>query len=76
LVFGDDGVWTAMNKGDGTFYPAQYILADFGYNQAWRVERHPRYLVDLDGDGSPISLALGDAGVYVAMNKGMALFTR
>ena len=74
IGFGDDGVWTAMNKGDGTFYPAQYILADFGYNQAWRVEKHPRYLVDLDGDGKPDIIGFGDAGVYVAMNKGDGTF--
>jgi phospholipase C len=74
IGFGDDGVWTAMNKGDGTFYPAQYILADFGYNQGWRVERHPRYLVDLDGDGKPDIIGFGDAGVYVALNKGDGTF--
>jgi hypothetical protein len=74
IGFGDAGVWTAMNKGDGTFYPAQYILADFGYNQAWRVEKHPRYLVDLDGDGKPDIIGFGDAGVYVAMNKGDGTF--
>jgi len=74
IGFGDDGVWTAMNKGDGTFYPAQYILADFGVNQGWRVDRHPRYLVDLDGDGKPDIIGFFDAGVYVAMNKGDGTF--
>lgn len=74
IGFGNDGVWTAMNKGDGSFYPAQYIIADFGYNQGWRVERHPRYLVDLDGDGKPDIIGFGDAGVYVALNKGDGTF--
>lgn len=74
IGFGAAGVWTAMNKGDGTFYPAQYILADFGFNQGWRVEKHPRYLVDLDGDGTPDIIGFGDAGVYVAMNKGDGTF--
>ena len=74
IGFGNDGVWTAMNKGDGTFYPAQYILADFGVNQGWRVEKHLRYLADLDGDGKPEIIGIGDAGVYVAMNKGDGTF--
>ncbi len=74
IGFGDDGVWTAMNKGDGTFNPAQLVIEDFGYNQAWRVEKHPRYVVDLNGDGKPDIIGFGDAGVYVAMNKGDGTF--
>ena len=74
IGFGNDGVWTAMNKGDGTFYPAQYILADFGVNQGWRVDKHLRFLADLDGDGKPEIIGIGDEGVYVAMNKGDGTF--
>lgn len=75
IGFGDDGVWTAMNKGDGTFYPSTFILADFGYNQGWRVEKHPRYVVDLNGDGKSDIIGFGDAGVYVAMNNGDGTFS-
>jgi hypothetical protein len=28
--FGDDGVWVAPNRGDGTFAPATFVLNDFG----------------------------------------------
>ena len=28
--FGDAGVWTAINNGDGAFQPAAFVLADFG----------------------------------------------
>src|ERR1039458_10143312 len=32
LGFGDAGVWTAVNNGDGTFQPAQFVIGDLGYN--------------------------------------------
>lgn len=30
--FGNAGVWTALNKGDGTFNAPTFVLAAFGYN--------------------------------------------
>jgi hypothetical protein len=49
----DDGVYTALNNGDGTFAPAQPGLEDeLGFNQAWRVDLNPRVLADLRPDGS------------------------
>jgi phospholipase C len=30
IGFGDDGVWTSLGNGNGTFQPAQFVLADFG----------------------------------------------
>ena len=47
IGFGDDGVWTALGNGDGTFQPSQYVLKNFGYNQAWRVEKHPRFVANV-----------------------------
>jgi FG-GAP-like repeat len=34
--FGDAGVWTALSTGDGGFDPEKFVLANFGFNQAWR----------------------------------------
>ena len=31
--FGDDGVWVALAKGDGTFRDARRVVTDLGYNQ-------------------------------------------
>ncbi len=73
--FGDAGVWTALSNGDGSFQPAQFVLADLGYDQGWRVEKHPRLLADLTGDGKADIVGFGDAGVYVALSNGDGSFT-
>ena len=74
IGFGDDGVWMALNNGDGTFGPARFVLANFGYNQGWRVQAHPRFLADLTGDGRADIVGFGNAGVYVALNNGDGTF--
>src|SRR5215510_14305431 len=73
--FGDAGVYVALSNGDGTFQAPRFVLEDFGYDQGWRVERHPRFLADLTGDGRADIVGFGDAGVYVALNNGDGTFT-
>ena len=73
--FGNAGVYVALNKGDGTFYAPQRVVNNFGYNAGgWRVDRHPRFLADLTGDGRADIVGFGNAGVYVALNKGDGTF--
>jgi hypothetical protein len=72
--FGDDGVWTALNKGDGSFGEARFVLANLGFNQGWRVDQHPRFLADLTGDGRADIVGFGNDGVWVALNSGDGTF--
>ncbi len=74
LGFGDDGVWVALGNGDGSFGPAQFVLAELGFNQGWRVADHPRFLADLTGDGRPDIVGFGMDGVWVALNNGAGAF--
>ncbi len=76
VCFGDDGVYTALSNGDGTFQPPQFVLADFGYNQGWRVDKHVRVLADVTASGRADIVAFGDDGVYVALSNGDGTFTR
>jgi hypothetical protein len=73
--FGDAGMYVAMNDGDGNFGQAVLALNTFGYVAGgWRVERHPRMLAELNGDGALDVVGFGNAGVYVALNMGNGTF--
>jgi len=50
IGFGDAGVYVP-GQWRRYFSAAEFVLDNFGYNQAWRVEKHPRYVVDLNGNG-------------------------
>ena len=48
---------------------------DFGYDAGgWRVDRHPRFLADLTGDGRADIVGFGDDGVWVALSNGDGTF--
>ncbi len=73
--FGDTGVWTALSNGDGTFQPPRVVLADFCLQAGgWRVDRHPRFLADITGDGKADIVGFGDAGVWTARSNGDGSF--
>ena len=74
IGFGDDGVWTALGDGNGGFAAARFVIQNLGVNQGWTVANHPRFLADVNGDGLPDIVAFGDAGVWVALNKGDGTF--
>ncbi|MCJ8504546.1 VCBS repeat-containing protein [Kocuria flava] len=64
--FGDAGVWVGYGRADGTFAAPALAVRDFGWNQGWRVDRHPRHVADVDGDGRDDLVGFGDAGVVVS----------
>ncbi|MFF0887114.1 FG-GAP-like repeat-containing protein [Streptomyces sp. NPDC003456] len=77
--FGDEGVWVSHNRGDGRFEQAQLVCRGFGYHDdagGWRVDRHPRFLTDITGDGRVDIVGFGGPGVYVARNLHRRFETR
>jgi len=73
--FGNAGVYVAINNGDGTFQAVKKVIDNFSYDAGgWRVERHPRFVVDLTGDGCADIVGFGDHGVYVSFNDGKGEF--
>jgi hypothetical protein len=65
--FGNAGVYVSRNNGNGTFQNPQLVVSNFGYNAGgWRVDRHPRILADVNGDGKADIVGFGNGGVWVA----------
>jgi hypothetical protein len=72
--FGDAGVWTALGLGNGAFQSARFVYSGFGVQQGWQVALHPRFMVDLTGNGHADIVGFGDAGVEVALGSGDGSF--
>ncbi|MGA7802239.1 MAG: alkaline phosphatase family protein, partial [Gammaproteobacteria bacterium] len=72
--FGRNGIWVALNKGDGAFNPPTLVSGDFDFNSGWRVDKHPRFVVDLTGNGHADIVGFGDDGVWVALGNGDGSF--
>ncbi|MFI7580366.1 FG-GAP-like repeat-containing protein, partial [Kocuria kalidii] len=63
--FGEDGLYLSYSAPNGVFTTPSHSdpdLADYGVDQGWRVDRHPRELADVDGDGRADVVGFGDAG--------------
>ena len=72
--FGDNGVWTALGTGDGTFGGMIFTPGVFGANQGWTVTEHVRVLADINHDGSADIVGFGTAGVWTALANGVGGF--
>jgi hypothetical protein len=72
--FGDAGVYTAVSLGDGTFGPITFAVNEFGFNQGWRVNVHPRFVADVTGDGKADIVGVGGSTVLVAVSLGNGSF--
>ena len=71
---GDNGVWTALGNGDATFQKPKFVLENFGYDQGWRVDRHPRMLATFARSGPAGIIGFGDCGVWTALSDGAGGF--
>src|SRR5262249_26161358 len=53
-----------------SFSPPQLWVNSYGYDGDWRVDRHPRIMADVNGDGRADIVGFGNAGAYVSLSTG------
>ena len=63
VAFGDAGVWVALAPSAGAFSDPAFVVAEFGFNQGWRLEMHPRMTADVNGDGMQDIVGFANDGV-------------
>ncbi|MCP4495033.1 MAG: hypothetical protein GY820_48185, partial [Gammaproteobacteria bacterium] len=73
--FGKKGVYVSESTGTG-FRAPELRKADYGYNQGWRVDQHPRMMADVDGDGRADVVGFYNDGVYVSLSTGTGFGTK
>ena len=63
-----------LGNGDGTFKPPSLAVADLGYDQGWRVDQNPRFVVDVTGDGNAKREQEDPARLEQVKEQGMKLW--
>lgn len=74
IGFGANGVWVYMNKSSGgvvAFSNPKLWSNTFHINTGWQValNKHPRFIADLNGDGFKDLAGFGGGGVYSVLNQ-------
>ena len=72
--FGYSGVTVSHGRADRTFDGTGKRIDSYGWDRGWRIDKNPRLLADMDGNGTADIVGFGDAGVYVSRNNGNATF--
>jgi hypothetical protein len=67
--FANAGVYVALSTGEA-FEAERRWIPDFGYWDGWRVDRHPRIVQDVNGDGMADIVAFGNDNVGVSYSDG------
>jgi hypothetical protein len=66
--FGNAGVYVSYSLPNVfAFTEPAFLVNNFGYDQAWRVDKHLRVLADVNNDGRKDIVGFGDAGVYLSL---------
>jgi hypothetical protein len=64
-----------LNVQDKAFEPISQWNTGFGSNHGWQVDKHPRMLADVNGDGRQDAVGFFDDGVWVGLSNGSGFNT-
>ncbi|MFW3387553.1 UNVERIFIED_CONTAM: VCBS repeat-containing protein [Kocuria sp. CPCC 205274] len=64
--FGYSGVTISHGRADRTFDGTGKRIDSYGWDRGWRIDKNPRMLADMDGNGTADIVGFGDAGTYVS----------
>ncbi|GJM17579.1 MAG: hypothetical protein DHS20C13_29060 [Thermodesulfobacteriota bacterium] len=70
IGFGYDGVTVALSNGKGFDNAPDFAIEDYGFNQGWRIDKHPRMVADVNGDGLTDIIGFGYNKITVAISTG------
>lgn len=75
IGFSDGGVQVSYSTGT-SFTPRVGLLSDYGYGQGWRIDKHPRMMADVNGDGLQDIVGISDGGVNISFSTGVGFTPR
>ncbi len=67
--FGSREVQVALSTGTGFTAPRKWI-GGYGSSSGWQIQKHPRYVLDMNGDGRADILGFSSTGPTVALSTG------
>ena len=62
--FSNGGIHVALNTGSSFSAPSRWSR-EYGYANGWRVDKHPRQVIDVNNDGLPDIVGFGYAGAVI-----------
>ncbi|SHO56656.1 FG-GAP repeat protein [Vibrio quintilis] len=66
--FSDDGVYYSLSQ-KTSFASPVHAIQKFGYvADGWRIDKHPRMMADINGDGKADIVGFANNGVHVSLS--------
>lgn len=72
--FGEQQVLVALGQENGTFSAPIATVRNFTPTQGWQIERHPRLLADVNGDGRADIIGFGNQNTFVSLGQANGSF--